>query len=100
MLRIYKNQVHCLKCDTVIESTHRHDFKFCPCGNIAVDGGREYLRRVGDVRSEKAKDITEYYDTETGEVFNYNDHASIIRAYRDKEREEHLKYLATPPWKV
>jgi hypothetical protein len=28
-------------------SANRHDFKRCECGNIAVDGGMDYLRRVG-----------------------------------------------------
>lgn len=44
---ILSNQVHCLKCDDKPYSGSRHDFKFCECGNIAVDGGMDYLRRVG-----------------------------------------------------
>ena len=24
-----------------------HDFKFCKCKSVAVDGGHDYLRRVG-----------------------------------------------------
>ena len=39
------NAVRCLRCSDVIESTHRHDFKFCKCGNVAVDGGKDYARR-------------------------------------------------------
>jgi hypothetical protein len=31
-----------------VESAHRHDFRTCACGKIAVDGGRDYRRRVGD----------------------------------------------------
>ena len=31
----------------VIESKYRHDFKFCKCGAVAVDGGKAYLRRLG-----------------------------------------------------
>lgn len=45
--KILTNKAKCLKCGDVIESTHRHDFVQCKCGAIAVDGGREYLRRVG-----------------------------------------------------
>ena len=37
----------CKKCGDVIESTYRHDFKFCKCGAVAVDGGKDYLRRIG-----------------------------------------------------
>lgn len=44
---IIQNAVICNKCETLIFSAHRHDFVECPCGNIAVDGGQEYLRRVG-----------------------------------------------------
>lgn len=42
------NRIRCKKCDTVIESKHRHDFVRCPCKAVAVDGGRDYLKRVGD----------------------------------------------------
>ena len=31
----------------MIEGTHRHDFKFCKCGAVAVDGGTDYLKRSG-----------------------------------------------------
>jgi len=47
---IITNKVKCNVCNDIIESIHRHDFKWCKCGNIAVDGGKDYLRRVGNVR--------------------------------------------------
>lgn len=40
------NAVQCHCCLEVIESLHRHDFKFCRCGDVAVDGGRDYNRRA------------------------------------------------------
>jgi hypothetical protein len=43
MSTILRNAVRCKKCDTVLESKHRHDFVQCPCG-VFVDGGRDYLR--------------------------------------------------------
>jgi hypothetical protein len=46
---IKSNKIRCDKCQDVIESTHRHDFKWCKCGSIAVDGGTAYLRRVGAI---------------------------------------------------
>lgn len=46
---IKKNAIRCKICGDVIESKSVHDFKFCSCGACAVDGGREYLRRVGDL---------------------------------------------------
>lgn len=45
---IVVNQVRCKKCEDTPFSAHRHDFKYCECGSIAVDGGQDYLRRVGD----------------------------------------------------
>lgn len=44
---IVQNAVSCLLCGDFIVSKHRHDFVKCTCGAIAVDGGQEYLRRVG-----------------------------------------------------
>lgn len=48
MIKIIRNQIKCKKCGEIIESTSRHDFKFCKCGAVAVDGGKDYLQRVGN----------------------------------------------------
>ena len=48
MEKIIRNSVHCNSCGEDIESTHVHDFKWCSCKSIAVDGGKEYLKRVGN----------------------------------------------------
>lgn len=45
---IIQNAALCLSCGDIIVSKHRHDFVECTCGAISVDGGQEYLRRVGD----------------------------------------------------
>lgn len=45
---IIENTVVCLSCGDKIVSKHRHDFVTCTCGSVSVDGGQEYLRRVGD----------------------------------------------------
>jgi hypothetical protein len=47
--RIIRNSIRCRKCGDEIVSTHRHDFRWCSCGSVAVDGGRAYLKRVGDL---------------------------------------------------
>lgn len=47
---IVQNAVICNKCDDFIFSKTRHDFVSCKCGNISVDGGQDYLRRVGGIR--------------------------------------------------
>ena len=47
MNKIIVNKIKCKKCGDVIESTYRHDFKSCKCGAVAVDGGKDYLIRLG-----------------------------------------------------
>lgn len=39
------NAAKCLECNTIIRSSHVHDFRTCVCGNVSVDGGTEYIRR-------------------------------------------------------
>lgn len=52
MPKIIRNSVKCLLCQEEIESKSRHDFVGCSCGNVSVDGGRDYQRilwkRSGD----------------------------------------------------
>lgn len=43
--KILRNMAQCKKCDDVIESKYRHDFVKCKCGEIFVDGGKDYFRR-------------------------------------------------------
>ena len=46
---IFINGCKCLKCGKTIYSTDRHDFKWCQCQSIAVDGGSWYCKRVGNL---------------------------------------------------
>jgi hypothetical protein len=46
--RLVRNAARCRKCDDTIESTYRHDFRSCRCGEIFVDGGLDYLRAGAD----------------------------------------------------
>lgn len=48
MYKILRNKIQCKKCGEIIESKSVHDFKFCKCRTVAVDGGHEYLRRLGN----------------------------------------------------
>ncbi len=45
--KIKVNKAQCLLCKDIIESKHRHDWVECKCGNLFVDGGKDYLRRGG-----------------------------------------------------
>lgn len=60
--KIVVNKIRCKKCGDVIESTYRHDFKFCKCGAVAVDGGMDYLRRCGN--REDWEDMSEREEVE------------------------------------
>jgi DNA-directed RNA polymerase subunit N (RpoN/RPB10) len=51
-MKIKANRIRCLKCKEIIESKYRHDFRRCSCGAVAVDGGHDYLKRVGDCYEE------------------------------------------------
>jgi len=44
---ILSNQIRCQLCGDEPYSAHRHDYKECKCGAVAVDGGMSYLRRSG-----------------------------------------------------
>ena len=48
MKKIIRNRIRCRKCNDMIESTTVHDFQFCRCGAVAVDGGYAYLKRSGN----------------------------------------------------
>ena len=58
--KIIKNKAKCLKCQQIIESRHCHDFVTCNCGGISVDGGKDYLRRLGDLHN--YEDLSEFTD--------------------------------------
>ena len=55
---IVKNAIKCKKCGEIIESTYRHNFVTCKCGACSVDGGHDYLRRVGN--PDDWEDVSEF----------------------------------------
>ena len=61
--KILINKAQCKKCSDIIESKHVYDFKWCSCKSIAVDGGLEYIRRLGNLQEtielSKFEDIKE-----------------------------------------
>jgi len=63
--QIIRNSAKCTACGAEIESTNRHDFKIhkCPveptdCFRFGVDGGKDYIRRIGG----GFEDTSEYGD--------------------------------------
>ena len=45
---IIRNAAQCAQCNDIIESTYRHDFKYCSCESIFVDGGTDYIHSGGN----------------------------------------------------
>lgn len=63
MNKILINKIKCNKCGDAIESKSVHDFKFCSCHSVAVDGGHDYLRRIGNREDwEELSEMTEEDD--------------------------------------
>ena len=94
---IIQNAVSCLSCGDFIFSAHRHDFVTCTCGSISVDGGQEYLRRVGaldagvdmswslpdDVYRECAEAVEQAKETNRNKFGIAN---AVLRKLRDSNR--------------
>jgi hypothetical protein len=34
-----RHAIYCKKCTDTIESLFQHDFKYCSCGAVGIDGG-------------------------------------------------------------
>ena len=58
MKRIKKNAARCRKCGDIIESKSRTKVVRCSCRSIAVEGGRYYIKRQGDVAD--IEEMSEY----------------------------------------
>ena len=79
--KILVNKIQCKKCKDIIEFKHVHDFKWCACKSIAVDGGLEYLRRVGN-------DIVEKYMTLAISKIMYDEFKRLgIPVYMTREED-------------
>jgi len=44
---IISNKIKCKKCGDIIESKSTNDYKRCSCEAVAIDGGKDYLKRIG-----------------------------------------------------
>jgi hypothetical protein len=58
-------KLKCKKCGGVIESKFNHDFKYCPCRNIFIDGGMKYTRWGWAGKGNRDENLTEILDEET-----------------------------------
>lgn len=69
-MEIIVNKIKCKKCGDEIESNTVHDFKFCKCGSVAVDGGHEYLRRCGNREDWEEMSETRNDEYEAAEIIS------------------------------
>ena len=52
--------IKCKICGEKIWSKNTHDFHWCKCHNVAVDGGRSYLKVVGGMLAATEGDTKAY----------------------------------------
>ena len=78
------NKAICNECKDEIQSRHRHDFVVCSCGEVSVDGGIDYLRRLGSNFTETSL----YTDDSFTELRKF-----IERGGRGINGDEPLKYV-------
>lgn len=62
LAKVIRNVAKCRKCNTIVESTHRHHLCSCSCGAIFVDGGTDYIRRGGHL--EDIEEMSEFAEVE------------------------------------
>lgn len=64
MRKLKRNMAKCKKCGDIIESKHVHDFRWCKCETIAVDGGLEYAKRCYKAQNpdDVIEELSEYED--------------------------------------
>lgn len=60
--KLIRNRIKCVHCGDVIESKHTHDFKWCKCESVFVDGGLSYARRGFTNSREDYIELSEYED--------------------------------------
>lgn len=72
MQKLTRNAVECHQCGDIIESLHTHDFKWCRCGNVAVDGGLSYARRA--FQTVDWSDLSEYQTVPNPPKSKYAEH--------------------------
>lgn len=87
MLKVLtKNAIKCNSCNDIIESTHRHDFKWCSCNSCAVDGGLAYQKRCAKAE-DSYTEMCEYREATREEKEQYfKDHIDdYLCLYNDCE---------------
>lgn len=82
MKKLVKNMIMCKNCGDVLESTFRHDFKMCHCGQCYIDGGLDYQRIGGNL--DEIENLAVYEDVPG----YYVEYATSYKTYRHLTSEE------------
>ncbi len=82
---ITRNAAKCHECGEEIESKHRHDFRWCSCKNLAVDGGQYYLKR-------SIKNSNTWTDTSQYELMSKVEIETKIKHYLEMASEYKSPY--------
>ena len=79
---IVRNSIRCPICHETLISFHVHDFKMCSGHHCGVDGGNEYLRRIGSGYIElSVDDKEESFEIRRNNLHwgrNYNENMAIL----------------------
>lgn len=59
---IFSNSATCLICGETIRSKNRHDLSICKCGNLSIDGGSWFPKRLFTKGEDSYKNTIVYYD--------------------------------------
>lgn len=51
------NYIKCKKCEDILFSFYRHDFKSCRCEESFIDGGFDYIRYNGELLTDDIKNV-------------------------------------------
>lgn len=78
---IVLNRARCGRCRTEIISRTRHHYVACPCGYLAVDGGRDYLKRICDEAASEKGEYRDFVDTSIISQ-TYSRRGLFVEAYR------------------
>lgn len=65
--------IKCNKCNDVLFSFHRHDYKQCTCKESFIDGGFDYSRYNGELLIEEIKDVMELVSNQFTWGQNYDE---------------------------
>jgi hypothetical protein len=93
------NRVKCLRCNDIIESTHRYDFVKCKCGDVYTDGGLSYLRR-GATNFKNLQDLSSVRPMTEEEIDAYisrnqdtgTEYSSIFKEWREERVKNAVEF--------